>query len=118
MKLPRRRSLMLASQQKSFLCVSDFARVGFFLLKGKVRFSARLCSDEQGGGASLRLGRLGIPPLNPPAEPSSLGRADFLAADLFFLALAPPLLCQGVGLHRNRLGTRQTDSLRLAVIRL
>jgi hypothetical protein len=30
MKPPRRRSLMLASQQKSFLCFSDFARAGFF----------------------------------------------------------------------------------------
>ncbi len=25
----------------------------FFLLKGKVHFSVRLCSDEQGGGTSL-----------------------------------------------------------------
>jgi hypothetical protein len=47
--------------------------------QGKVRFSARLCSDEQGGGASLRLGRLGIPPLNPPAEPPSLESSIFSA---------------------------------------
>jgi len=33
--------------------------------------------------------------LNPLAEPSSLERADFLAAELFILALAPPLPCAG-----------------------
>jgi len=44
MKPPRRRSLTLASQQKSFLCFSDFARAGFFLLKGKENFFAGLCS--------------------------------------------------------------------------
>jgi len=40
---PRRRSLTLASQQKSFLCFS-FARAGLFLLKGKENFFAGLCS--------------------------------------------------------------------------
>jgi hypothetical protein len=40
---PRRRSLTLASQQKSFLCFS-FARAGFFLLKGKENFFAGFCS--------------------------------------------------------------------------
>jgi len=40
---PRRRSLTLASQQKSFLCLS-FARAGFFLLKGKENFFAGFCS--------------------------------------------------------------------------
>jgi hypothetical protein len=34
--------------------------------------------NEQGGGATL--GRLGIPPLNPSAEPPSRGQKDFLAA--------------------------------------
>src|SRR3989344_1057996 len=42
-KPPRRRSLTLASQQKSFLCISDFARARFFLLKGKENFFAGFC---------------------------------------------------------------------------
>jgi len=46
MKPPRRRSLPLAAQQKSFLCISDFVRAGFFLLKGKENFFAGLCSDR------------------------------------------------------------------------
>jgi hypothetical protein len=40
---PRRRSLTLASQQKSFLCFS-FVRAGFVLLKGKENFFAGFCS--------------------------------------------------------------------------
>jgi len=79
---PRRRSLTLATPKKSFVRISDFARARFFLLKGKQNFSLVFCSERAGGGASLRLGRLGIPPLNPPAEPSSLGQKDFLAVDL------------------------------------
>jgi hypothetical protein len=51
--------------------------------------------NEQGGGATYSLGRLGIPPLNPPAEPSSLGQKDFLAAEFWNLALAPPVPCAG-----------------------
>ena len=47
MKPPRRRSLTLASQQKSFLCFS-FARAGFFLLKGKENFFAGFCSQRAG----------------------------------------------------------------------
>jgi len=43
-------------------------RPRFFLLKGKENFFAGFCSERAGGGASLRLG---IPPLNPPAEPPS-----------------------------------------------
>ncbi|MDE2439281.1 MAG: hypothetical protein KGN01_07880 [Patescibacteria group bacterium] len=44
---PRRRSLTLASQQKSFLCFS-FARAGFSLLKGKENFFAGFCSERAG----------------------------------------------------------------------
>jgi len=53
---PRRRSLMLATQQKSFLCISDFARPRFFLLKGKENFFAGFCSERAGrrGFASAR----------------------------------------------------------------
>jgi len=43
MKPPRRRLLTLASQQKSFLRISDFARAQFFLLKGKENFFAGFC---------------------------------------------------------------------------
>jgi len=77
MKPPRRRSLTLASQQKSFLCFS-FARAGCLLLKGKECF-AWLCSDRAGrwGWPLLYLlGRLGIPPPNPllPSRPRVGGR--------------------------------------------
>ena len=47
-KPARRRSLALATQQKSFLCISDFARAGFFLLKGKENFFAGFCSERAG----------------------------------------------------------------------
>ena len=47
-KSARRRSLPLATQQKSFLCVSDFARARFFLLKGKENFFAGFCSERAG----------------------------------------------------------------------
>ena len=47
-KQARRRSLPLATQQKSFLCISDFARAGFFLLKGKENFFAGFCSQRAG----------------------------------------------------------------------
>ena len=47
-KPARRRSLPLATQQKSFLCISDFARTGFFLLKGKENFFAGFCSERAG----------------------------------------------------------------------
>ena len=43
-KPARRRSLPLATQQKSFLCISDFERARFFLLKGKENFFAGFCS--------------------------------------------------------------------------
>jgi len=44
------------TQQKSFLCISDFARAGFFLLKGKENFFAGLRVVTSGGGlASLIL---------------------------------------------------------------
>ncbi len=70
-KPPRRRSLTLASQQKSFLCISDFARARFFLLKGKGIFLL---------GSALTRGRRATifartarhsSPQPPPAEPSS-----------------------------------------------
>jgi hypothetical protein len=48
-KPARRRSLSLATQQKSFLRISDFARAGFFLLKGKENFFAGFCSQRAGG---------------------------------------------------------------------
>jgi hypothetical protein len=47
-KPARRRSLQLATQQKSFLCISDFARAGFFLLKGKENFFVGFCSERAG----------------------------------------------------------------------
>src|SRR3989344_463819 len=91
MKPPRRRSLPLASQQKSFLYVSDFARAGFFLPrlrrdfggqgKGKENFFAGFCSQ--------RAGRLDWPLFfartrrNSPHPPSAVflrGRTGFLAA--------------------------------------
>ena len=53
-KPPRRRSLTLASQQKRFLCISDFARARFFFLKGKENFFAGWRVVASGGGlASL-----------------------------------------------------------------
>src|SRR3989338_7030631 len=67
---PRRRSLTLATPQKSFRYDFGFARARFFPRKGKEKFFAGLCSDRAGGGASLRLCRLGIPPLHPPPAPS------------------------------------------------
>ena len=48
---PRRRSLTLASQQKSFLRIS-FARAGFFLLKGTENFLLASASSDAGGGAA------------------------------------------------------------------
>jgi len=56
---PRRRSLPLATQQKSFLYISDFARAGFFLLKGQENFFAGFCSERAGrrGFASARARR-------------------------------------------------------------
>ena len=74
---PRRRSLTLATPQKSFLCISDFARAGFFLLKGKQIFFVVFCSERAGGGAfRTSLGRLGIPPPNPllPSRPRTRGQ--------------------------------------------
>src|SRR3990167_9267785 len=74
---PRRRSLTLATPQKSFLCISDFARAGFFLLKGKQNFFVVFCSERAGGGAfRTSLGRLGIPPPNPllPSRPRTRGQ--------------------------------------------
>src|SRR3989344_1870172 len=71
MKPPRRRAGNRHAPQKSFLCISDFARADFFLLKGKENFVVLLCSDEQGGGLGLfliSLGRGGIPPPNPQYE--------------------------------------------------
>src|SRR3989344_701821 len=47
-KPARRRSLPLATQQKSFLRISDFARAVFFLLKGKENFFAGFCSQRAG----------------------------------------------------------------------
>ncbi|MFH2004841.1 MAG: hypothetical protein ABIK27_08960 [Bacteroidota bacterium] len=69
---PRRRSLSLATPQKSFVRIFGFARAGFFLLKGKQNFSVVFCSERAGGGAlRTSLGRLGIPPPNPllPSRP-------------------------------------------------
>ncbi len=67
MKPPRRRAGNQHAPQKSFLCISGFARARFFLLKGKENFFVVLCSDEQGGGCGLcfSLGRGGIPPPAP-----------------------------------------------------
>jgi|GEM_PF-6403666 len=78
-KPPRRRSLTLATPQKSFVCDFPFARDPFFPLKGKQNFSVVSCSDEQGGGAGyflFPLGRDGIPPPNPllPPRPRLDGR--------------------------------------------
>jgi hypothetical protein len=44
MKPPRRRAGNRHAPQKSFLCISDFARARFFLLKGKENFFAGFCS--------------------------------------------------------------------------
>src|SRR3990167_7300767 len=56
---PRRRSLTLATQQKSFLRIFYFARARFFLLKGKENFFAGFCSERAGwrGFASARARR-------------------------------------------------------------
>jgi len=56
---PRRRSLTLATPQKSFLHIFYFARARFFLLKGKENFFAGLCSERAGrrGFASARARR-------------------------------------------------------------
>ena len=69
---PRRRSLTLATPKKSFVRIFGFARVRFFLLKGKQNFSLVFCSERAGGWAlRTSLGRLGIPPPNPllPSRP-------------------------------------------------
>ena len=54
--------------QKSFLCISNFARIQFFLLKN---FFVPLCSDEQSDedDLCLSLGRGRIPPPNPLLPP-------------------------------------------------
>ena len=56
---PRRRSLTLATQQKSFLHIFYFAHARFFLLKGKENFFAGFCSERAGrrGFASARARR-------------------------------------------------------------
>jgi len=51
-------------RRKIFFTFLDFARADFFL-KGKESFSARLRAHRAGGGATLRLGRGGIPPTPP-----------------------------------------------------
>ena len=43
----RHRSLALATQQKSFLCISDFARTGFFLLKGQELWTGRRMAEGE-----------------------------------------------------------------------
>ena len=55
-KPARRRSLSLATQQKSFLRFSWFARAGFLFLKGKENFFAGFCSERAG----RRAGFLGL----------------------------------------------------------
>jgi hypothetical protein len=54
------------ASQKNFLYIFYFARADFFLLKGKENFSASAPAPKaRGDGASLRLGRGGIPPIPP-----------------------------------------------------
>ena len=52
-------------QAKNFLHIFWFCARRLFLLKGKENFFAGFCSERAGGGASLRLGRGGIPPTPP-----------------------------------------------------
>jgi len=88
---PRRRSLPLATQQKSFLCFSWFAHAGFFLLKGKENFFAGFCSQRAGRRAwpllfaRTRRNSLHTP---PSASPSLWTPTEFVPA----LAGAPPVL--------------------------
>ncbi len=74
---PRRRELTLATPQKSFLCISDFARDQFFLLKGKQNFSLSVCSLRAGrrGFASTRARRNS--PLEPPFRVALAGGQVF-----------------------------------------
>jgi len=52
-------------------------------------------SKYSGGAAGLlRSGAAEFPP-HPPSAAPSLGQTEFLAAILFFLALAPPTQCAG-----------------------
>ena len=60
-----RRKAAACLAEKIFFTFFDFARAVFFLLKGKENFSARLRAHRAGGGATLRLGRGGIPPTPP-----------------------------------------------------
>jgi hypothetical protein len=70
--------------RKIFLTFFNCTPPKFFSIKEKsILLGSAL--NEQGGGATYSLGRLGIPPLNPPAEPSSLGQKDFLAAEFLNL---------------------------------
>ena len=75
---PRRRSLTLATPQKSFLHIFYFARPRFFLLKGKENFFAGLCSERAGrrGFASARA-RRNSPHTPLPPRPR-LGWRNFL----------------------------------------
>ena len=109
-KPARRCSLPLATPQKSFLCISDFARAGFFLprlrrparpfrsgtgggsggqVKGKENFFAGLCSERAGRRAwPLFFARTRRNSPHTPLPPCSCGdgrkfwRTDF-ATDLF-----------------------------------
>jgi len=76
---PRRRSLTLASQQKSFLCFS-FARAEFFLLKGKENFFAGFCSLRAGRRGSNARARRNSPHTPLPPRPR-FGGEKFLRQD-------------------------------------
>src|SRR3989344_5520300 len=83
MKPPRRRAGNRHAPQKSFLCISRFARARFFLPrlrrgfggqgKGRENFFARLCSERTGrrGFASARARRN-----SPPTPPLKKVRAE------------------------------------------
>jgi hypothetical protein len=84
-----RRSLTLATPQKSFLRIFYFARARIFLLKGKESFLRDSALNEQGGGASLRLGRGRIPP-TPPFRLALTWTGEIFCGGFLILFLAPP----------------------------
>ena len=65
-------------RKKNTPCISDFARAGFFLLKGTENFLCCFALNEQGGWAGLCLISFGCGGI-PPSATSSLGRTEILA---------------------------------------
>ena len=71
-------------QRKVLFAISDLRAPDFFLLKGKENFLLASALTEQGGGASLRLGRGGI--LHTPFRLALALDADGICASVSWRA--------------------------------